>query len=156
MAELRSQYDLQMSLYKCSREAWVEYKAASGARTAIAAILKSNAPEEVTTAARAVDTKLAAICGSTGPGRGFGGGFGGGGGAPRQPTFTAINSAAVRQLNRLDSGDIAPTGTMLKACAATCAEFKTVMASWTALKSKDLLTFNGLLEKNRLKPIGSF
>jgi len=155
-AELRKQYDLQVSLYRCVNDAWNGYKQASAARSAVAAILKTAAPEEVMTAARAVDAKLAEICGSAGFGRGFGGGFPGGGGAPRQPTFAAVNGSAVRQLNKLDSGDMAPTDAMQKVCAATRAEVQNLVASWTLLKNKDLLAFNALLEKNSLKPIGSF
>jgi photosystem II stability/assembly factor-like uncharacterized protein len=156
VADLHKQYDLQISLYQCVRDAWNGYNKASAARSAIAAILKTSPPEEVASAARAIDAKLAAVCGSLGFGRQFGGGFPGGGGAARQPTFAALNGTAVRQLNKLDSGDMAPTEAMQKATAATCAEAQQLIASWTLLKSKDLISFNALLEKNSLKPIGSF
>ena len=51
---------------------------------------------------------------------------------------------------------MAPTDAMQKVCAATRAEVQNLVASWTLLKNKDLLAFNALLEKNSLKPIGSF
>lgn len=154
--ELRAQNELQMSLYKCTQEAYARYHQVAETRASIAALLKANPPEAVVTAAKALDTKLAAVGGTTGFGRRFGGGgggFGGPGNAPRQPSFTAINGAAVRHLNALDSGDMAPNEVMRKACMATCKEFETATKSWELLKSKDLVAFNALLGKNNLKAV---
>jgi hypothetical protein len=125
--------------------------------TAIANLLKENPSSEVAEAARALNAKVVAVCGSPGGGRQFGGGGGppGAGGAPRKPTFTAISGTTVRQLKTLDSGDLAPTEAMRKACAAACAEMRETMKSWTQLKSKDLPAFNALLQKSNLKPIAS-
>jgi photosystem II stability/assembly factor-like uncharacterized protein len=156
MSDLREQYALQMALYHCTQEAWSCYHQVAGARTTIAEMLKGTPPAEVATAARALDTKLSAVGGSPGFGGRFGGGgggFGGPGGAPRQPSFYSINAAAVRRLNSLDSGDMAPNEATKKVCAATCAEFEKAMKAWTALKTKDLSDFNALLVKNNLKPI---
>jgi photosystem II stability/assembly factor-like uncharacterized protein len=153
-AALREQHDFQMSLYKCTQEAWDSYHKVAGIRSSIASLLKANPPAEVATAAKALDEKLAAVGGSTGFGRRFGGGgFPGASGAPRQPTFAALNGQAVRHLNTLDSGDMAPNQAMRKACAATCAELQTAMKSWELLKTKDLAAFNALLGKNGLKAI---
>jgi hypothetical protein len=155
IGDLQVQHDLQMKLYHCTREAWEYYRQIADARSSIASLLKANPPSEVETAARAFDGKLAAIGGTTGFGRRFGGGGPPGAGAPpRQPTFTAVNSTAVRQLTTLDSGDMAPTESMQKACTAACSELQTVMKSWDTLKSKELPVFNALLAKNNLKPIG--
>lgn len=154
-ADLHSQYHLQMSLYQCIQEAWNGYNQVVGTRSVIEAILKTKPPSEVLSVAGAVDSKLVAICGSPGFARQFGGGLPSAGAAPRQPTFAAINGMAVRQLNILDSGDMAPTAAMRKACAATCTTIEKTMASWGLLKRKDLSAFNALLEKNSLKPIGN-
>jgi photosystem II stability/assembly factor-like uncharacterized protein len=152
--DLQEQYALQRKLYHCTQEAWECYHQIADARSSIGAILKSDPPSEVATAARALDAKLAAIGGSTEFGRRFGGGLPGAGGPPRQPTFASINGTAVRQLNMLNSGDMAPTDSMRKACATTCSEAQAAMKSWDSLKSKDLPAFNALLTKNNLKPIG--
>ena len=155
-AELREQYALQMALYRCTEEAWAGYHKVAEIRTSIEAILKASPPAEVVTAARALDAKLVAVGGSTGFGRRFGGGgFPGAGGPPPLPTFAAINGKAVRQLNTLDSGDMAPTETLRKVCAAICAEFEQAAKTWAALQTKELTAFNALLVKNNLKPIGS-
>jgi hypothetical protein len=154
-ADLREQYALQMSLYHCTQEAWSCYHEVSNARTSIEALLKGTPPAEVAVAAKALETKLVAVGGS----QGFGGRFGGGGGFPGagaapQPSFYSINALAVRRLNSLDSGDMAPNEATKKVCAATCAQFDKAMKAWTALKTKDLTDFNALLAKNNLKPIG--
>ena len=153
--DLQAQHEMQMKLYHCTQEAWACYHQVAGTRDSIGALLKSNPPAEVATAAHALDSKLAAVGGSIGFGRRFGGGgFPGAGGPPQQPTFTSINGTAVRRLNTLDSGDMAPNDSIRKACAATCSEMQTAMKNWDALKSKDLAAFNALMAKNNLKPIG--
>jgi photosystem II stability/assembly factor-like uncharacterized protein len=151
---LREQHTLQMMLYQCTKEAWDCYHQVADVRASITALLKSSPPSEVATAARAFDTKLVAVGGSTGGGRFGGGGFPGAGGPPRQPTFSALNGTAVRQINTLDSGDMAPNESMQKACATVCAQLKTAMKTWAALKSKDLPAFNAVLAKNHLQPVG--
>ncbi len=157
--DLREQFDMQMKLYGCTQEAWDCYHQIAAARSSIGAILKSNPPSEIATAAHAFDDKLAAIGGSIGFGRRFGGGGGGGGfpgagGPPRQPAFTNISGTAVRQINTLNSGDMAPNESMRKACATACAELKAAMKSWETLKSKDLPAFNAVLAKSDIKPVG--
>ncbi len=154
-SDLRAQHTLQMQLTRCTQEAWDCYHQVADVRASIAGILKSGPPDEVATAAHTFDGKLAAVGGATGFGRRFGGGFPGTGGPPPQPTFSAINGTAVRQINTLDSGDIAPNTAMVKACSKVCSDMQATMKRWEALKSKDLPAFNALLAKNKLQPIGS-
>ncbi|HLJ55445.1 MAG TPA: sialidase family protein, partial [Chthonomonadaceae bacterium] len=158
VADLRDQFALQLALYQCTRDAWNAYHQIAGVRASISAILRATPPAEVETAARALDTKLLAVGGTTGFGVRFGGGGGGGfGGAaagPRQPTFATMNGQAVRQLNTLDSGDMAPSEAMRKAAAAVCADMDKAKKSWALLRSKDLAQFDALLAKYNLKPIG--
>jgi photosystem II stability/assembly factor-like uncharacterized protein len=155
-SELRAQHALQMKLYRCTQEARDCYQQVADVRAAVAALLKSNPPAEVATAARAFDGKLVGIGGSIGAGRQFGGGgFPGTNGPPRQPTFSVINSSAVREINTLDSGDMAPNDSMQKACSTVCSDMEKAMKIWDLLKSKDLPAFNTLLSKNHLQPIGN-
>jgi hypothetical protein len=157
-ADLHQQFALQMSLYRCTQEAWGCFQQIAGERSSVAALLKANPAAEVATAAHALDARLAAIGGSPSFGGRFGGaggGLPGAGAAPRQTTFYAVNSMAVRRLNTLDSGDMAPGEAMRHACAVTCSEFEKAMKSWDALKVKDLPAFNALLARNNLKPIGN-
>ncbi|HZT43296.1 MAG TPA: hypothetical protein VFA07_14090 [Chthonomonadaceae bacterium] len=152
--DLEEQHALQMQYYQCAQEAWDGYQQVAGVQASIAALLKKNPPSEVATAAHTFDGKLAAVGGSNEFGRRFGGGFFGFGGPAPQPTFAILNGTAGRQLNMLDSGDMAPTDAMRKACTTTCTEMQTAMKSWEALKSKDLPAFNAVLAKNNLKPVG--
>ena len=156
--DLREQHALQMNVYHCAQEAWDAYHQISAVRSSIATLLATNPPEEVLTAARALDTKLAALGGTEGFGRrpGGGGGFPGAGVAAAAPTlrsFITLNSTADRQINTLDSGDMAPNEAIRKACTATCADLLKTQKAWDQLKTTDVGTFNTLLSKNNLKPI---
>ncbi|MCW3051585.1 MAG: hypothetical protein JWN14_755 [Chthonomonadales bacterium] len=156
--DLREQHELQMSVYRCAQDSWDAYHQITAVRTSIAGLLTVNPPEEVATAARALDTKLTAIGGTAGFGRRPGGGGGGfpGTGAAAAPTlrsFYTLNGAADRQINALDSGDMAPNEAIRKACAATCADFLKAQKAWDQLMITDFSAFNTLLSKNNLKPI---
>ncbi|MCW3099198.1 MAG: hypothetical protein JWL77_4816 [Chthonomonadaceae bacterium] len=158
--DLQAQHELQMSVYNCAQESWACYHQVADLRASIVTLLAASPPTEVATAARAFDTKLAAIGGSAGFGRrGFGGGGGGFGGppaaAPALRSFNTINSSADRQINTLDSGDMTPNEAIRKACTATCTDLLKTTKAWDLFKSTDLTTFNALLAKNNIKPIGS-
>ncbi|HLK56211.1 MAG TPA: hypothetical protein VKU00_06590 [Chthonomonadaceae bacterium] len=155
--DLLAQHALQMSLCQCTQEAWDCFHQVADTRSALDAILKAHPPDEVASAARALDGKLLLVNGSLAGGRRFGGGGGppGAGGAPRQPTFMAVNGTAARQLTTLDSGDMAPGEAIRKACMATCADMQGAMKSWETLRRTDLPAFNALLAKNNLKPAGN-
>ena len=150
--DLREQHELQMNLYHCVQETWGSYHQIADTKSSLDAILKANPPSEVVTAVRALNTKLTAIAGSPGSGRRPGGGGGGGVGAPpSQPTFMAVNSAAVRRLNTLDSGDMPPSDAMRKAGATTESDLQKARKNWDLFKSTDLPAFKALLAKNNLK-----
>jgi hypothetical protein len=151
--DLREQYALQMKLYHCAQESWACYKEVSTVRSQVAIILESDPTPDLETAATALDEKLAAVGGSAGFGRGFGG-FPGAGGPPPKPSFARINSAADREINTLDSGDMAPNEFLRKACESVCSDMEQAVKSWEAVKSKDLPAFNAVLTKNHMKPIG--
>ncbi len=153
--DLREQSELQMSLCRCIQETWDDYHQITDLRSGLAKILMANPPAEVATAAHELDTKLSALGGSAGFGRrpGGGGGFPGGA-APAPRTFMTIHSAAVRQLNTLDSGDMSPGEALRKACTVTETDLQKTVKSWELLKTADIAAFNALLVKNSLKPLG--
>jgi photosystem II stability/assembly factor-like uncharacterized protein len=150
LADLKAQYALQMKLYDCAKVAWDNYHEVAKLRAAAAEAAKSNPAPELAEAVSAFDTKLAAVGGSGGGGRRFGGG---GGGGPTAPTFAGLTGTLVRQLDLLDSGDMAPNESLTKASLAACAEFDKVVASWKDVQTKDLPAFNAVLAKYSLKPI---
>jgi hypothetical protein len=150
-ADLRAQYALQSKLYDCAKISWDNYQEVTKLRAAVADAGKGNAAPELAEAVSAFDTKLAAVGGSGGGGRRFGGG--GGGGGSSAPTFAGLIGGLVRQLNQMDSGDMAPNESLKNASLAACADFDKAMAAWKELQAKDLPAFNALLAKFSLKPI---
>ena len=50
---------------------------------------------------------------------------------------------------------MAPPESLVKACEATCTELKTATDTWQALNGKDLVAFNAILAKNKMKPIAA-
>ena len=59
----------------------------------------------------------------------------------------------IRQLETLDSGDMAPNDPMNRAYSVACEDLKKTVASWTEVNGGALTTLNGVLAKNNLKPI---
>ncbi len=153
-ADLRAQHELQMKLYECARQAWDGYRQVAMMRASVADATKGNAAQEVADAAKDFDAKLTAIGGTAGFGRRFGGGGGGGGAAPA-PTFARVVGALGGQLNTIDSGDMAPSEPLSKACLAACADLPKAEAAWKALNEKDLPAFNAILAKYNVKGIAA-
>jgi hypothetical protein len=125
-------------------------------RAALAEITKGTPPTDAAAAAKDFDAKLAAIGGAVGSGRRVPGGGGGGapaGGPPPPPNFVALQGTMVRQLETLDSGDMAPNDPMIRAYAGACKDLKKTVTSWTEVNGDALTTFNGVLSKNNLKAI---
>ena len=151
--DLREQHDLQMILCRCAQESWDCYHQIADIRASLTALLAASPPADVVTVAKALDTKLAALGGTAGFGRrpGGGGSPGAAGAPPALRSFNAINSAADRQINTLDSGDMTPSDAIRKSCAATASDLQKTTKSWELLKSADLAAFKALLAKNSLK-----
>jgi hypothetical protein len=155
-ADLKAQHDLQMKLTAGAREAWDGYQQVTAMRAALAETIKGTPPADAAAAAKDFDAKLAAIGGAVGSGRRVPGGGGGGapaGGPPPPPNFVALQGTMIRQLETLDSGDMAPNDPMVRAYAAACDDLKKTVTSWTDVNGVALTTFNGVLSKNNLKLI---
>jgi hypothetical protein len=151
-ADLKAQHELQMKLYEGMKAAWDGYHEVTSMRAAVAEITKANPAEEVSKAAEDFDGKLVAVGGSSGGGRRFGGGFGG---PAASPTFSGVLGGLNRQLQQLDSGDMAPNEALSKAGSAAYAELAKAQQRWKALNEKDLVAFNAVLTKYSLKPIAA-
>ena len=153
-SDLRGQLDLEMKYYEGARESWDAYNQISAMRSSLAAYAHGSSPPEITTAATALDTKLAALGGSTDRGRG---GFtgGGGGGASPPPNFVAINGTMTQALTALDNGDMAPNEAMRNGYIAKCTDLKTAITSWKTINTVDLPAFNAILSRNNVKPIAA-
>jgi hypothetical protein len=117
----------------------------------VAADTASSLPA-VVTAAKALDSTLVAVGGESAGGR-----FGGGGafrpGGPPPPTFAGVNGTLGRQLNALETGDLAPTVAMQAAYAAGCKDLANAVTRWTGINGAALATFNAVLAQNNLKPV---
>ena len=151
-SDVRAQLDLEMKYYDGAKESWDAYNQISAVRTSLAAYTHGSAPSEIVTAATALDTKLAALGGTTERGRG---GFTGGGGSSPPPNFVAINGTMGHELTAMDNGDMAPNEAMRKGYIAKCADLKTAITSWKTINTADLPAFNAILTRNRAKPIAA-
>jgi photosystem II stability/assembly factor-like uncharacterized protein len=154
--DVRAESQLEADLYHCAQQAWDEYQAVVKVRAEVADALKQNKADDLAKAGNALDAKLTAVGGSGGFGRGFGGGGGGfrrGPAGPRVPNFAASNRTLVGQMTTLDSGDMAPSEPMQRACAASCAELKKAEAAWALINQVDIPEFNKVLAKYGIKPL---
>ena len=58
-----------------------------------------------------------------------------------------------RQLNGIDTGDMAPSQPMVAAWTAACSDFKSALGAWNAINAKNVVAFNALLAQNNIKPV---
>jgi hypothetical protein len=151
--ELAAQHALQVKIYEGSREAWDGVGQVAAMRAVVAELARGTLPAEDAAAVTAFDAKLAGIGGAGGGGRRGGGGAAPGGGAATAPSFQGVNGTFNRQIDTLDFGDMAPTESMHVAYLAGCRELKMAVVNWKAINTQDLVTFNAMLVKDKLKPI---
>ena len=152
-ADLRAQHDLQMKLYAGIKTAYAGYEQVAAVRAALADISKANPPAEVAAAITALEPRLVAAAGPPPGQRGRGASAGNPGPVLEPPAFAVLNGTMIRQLETLDSGDMAPNDPQTKAFLVACTELHGRIASWSAMNSKDLVTLNALLSKNNIKPV---
>lgn len=152
--ELKAAADMQMRLLANLNEAWDAYQVVAKMREDVGLISQGSDNDDVTTAVENFDSKLSAVGGSAGRGRGFGGGRPGAG-APRPPSFADVHGGALRLLNTLDGGDMAPNEPMAHAFDALIQDFAKVKDAWIAVNGKDLETLNAVLAKHNIKPVKS-
>jgi len=152
VADVRAQYALETRVVAAMQTAWDGYQQVAAARGVVAADTASSLPAAVVTAAKAFDSTLVAVGGEPTSGR-----FGGGGafrpGGPPPPTFAGVNGTLGRQLNALETGDLAPTEAMQAAYAAACKDLTNAVTRWTGINGAALTTFNAVLAQNNLKPV---
>ncbi|HZI22752.1 MAG TPA: hypothetical protein VFD76_09540, partial [Gemmatimonadales bacterium] len=128
-ADLRAQHALQMKVHRALQQTSDRYHEVTALRAAVAADTAA-APAEVATAAKALDSTLAAVAGNPDSVRGFGRGA-----AQRPPTFASVDADLVRQINGLETGDLAPTEAMQRDYDAACTDLTTAVAAWAKVAS---------------------
>ncbi len=162
MNAMRSQHKLMMLAYQGMKDAYAANDEVTAVRAQVAALTSSSTPPEVSSAAAALDTKLAAI-GAAGGGRGGrrggpggpGGGRGGaaGAGAATRP-FNAINNSYNTVVALAQNGiDMAPTPAMVHTYEAACKDFTATLAAWKAVQATDLPAFNAFAAKGKVSPV---
>ena len=117
-ADVRAQYALETRVVAAMRISWDGYQQVAAARAALAA--------DTSIAAKTRDSTLAALANAP-----TGGGFRPGG--PPPPTFAGVNATLGRQLNALETGDLAPTAAMQAAYLATCKDLANAVTRWKGL-----------------------
>jgi photosystem II stability/assembly factor-like uncharacterized protein len=156
MSALRAQNKLAMAAVQSMKDSYAANEEVSAVRAQLAAITRGSLPPDVSTAATALDAKLATVGGVL-PRGGRGGG--GGGGASRAPgsvlPFYSINALFNTVLAPLAQNgiDMPPTRAEVDTWESGCKEFTATVNSWKAILGVDVVGFNSLLTKNNLTPL---
>jgi hypothetical protein len=159
MTALRAQDKMALAAVQGMKNSYAANDEVAAVRAQLATLRRGSLPPDVTTAATALDTKLATFGGPQRGGGGRGGGGGGFGGAIRAPgsilTFTAINGVFNTVLGPLTQNgiDMSPTKAQVDTLESACSEFTTTANGWAKALSADLVEFNTLLTKNNLPPL---
>ena len=147
-AALRAQYDLQLRI----ADALAETSAGRGEALALEALVRqavgTNAAADLAAAATAFRARLDTAVGTLDRGRARAQG-----GGPPRPSFTALDAALTAQYNAQDLGDMAPSPAALAAYAQSCAELRTVIADWAALRETALGEVNAALSARRVAAV---
>jgi hypothetical protein len=72
---------------------------------------------------------------------------------PEPPAFATLNGTMIRQLETIDSGDMAPNDPQNRAFFVACNDLRGRIASWLAMNGKDFVDLNERLVKSGLKAI---
>jgi len=123
-AAVRAQYALQRRVVAAMQTSWDGYQQVAAARAALG----------TDSASKARDSILVAV---GGPAAG-GGGFRPGG--PPPPTFMGVNETLRREINGLETADIAPTAAMQAQFVAVCKDLAKAVATWRGLSPGTTLT----------------
>ncbi|PYO87404.1 MAG: hypothetical protein DMD66_10390 [Gemmatimonadetes bacterium] len=116
-ADVRAQYALETRVVAAMQAAWEGYQRVA--------------------ATQPLDSTLVAVGGDPAGGRGFGGFRPGG---PPPPTFVGVNGTLGRQLNALETGDLAPTPAMQAAYAVACKDLAKAVTTFNAVVAQHQLT----------------
>lgn len=158
MAALRAQNKLAMAAWQGMKDSYAANEQVAAVRAQLAALTRGGSlPQEVATAATALDTKLATFGGATARGGrgGFGGGRGGGGAASGVTAFNAINATFNTVLAQFAQNgmDMPPSKAAVNTWESGCKGFIETTTAWKALLEAELAGFNSLLTKNNLTPL---
>jgi len=160
MAALHTQHKLMMSAYAGMKDSYRGNDEVAAVRAQVAKLTSGGLPADVTTAATALETKLATFGGATGRGgRGGGGGGGGrggrGGAAPGGVTsFTALNGSFNTVVALAQNGmDMPPSKAQIATWEAGCKDYSATVAAWKVVLGGELVSFNALLTKNSQAPL---
>jgi hypothetical protein len=158
MSGLRAQNKLAMAAWQSMKDTYAANEEVAALRAQLATIMRGSLPPDVSTAATALDAKLA-TAGGVLPRRGGGGGGGFGGAPARVPgsvlTFYSINAMFNTVLAPLAQNglDLPPTRAEVDTWESGCKEFSATANAWKTMLAVDLVGFNSLLTKNNLTPL---
>ena len=160
MAALRTQNKLAMAAWQGLKDSYAANEEVAAVRARLVALARGTLPPDVTTAATALDAKLATFGGAVvrGGRGGGGGGFGrpAGGSAPGSVTpFNSINATFNTVLAPLAQNgiDMPPSKAEVDTWESGCKGFTATVNAWKTMLDVDLVSFNSLLTKNNLTPL---
>jgi hypothetical protein len=144
-------YSLSKATYDGAAAMQQAAQQARGIRDQIAK-LQPQASGPSADALAAFDKKVEALMGAPagggrgrGQGPGGGGGRGGGRGAAPPDTLSGAAAALAGVMNSLQGADVQPTAIQVNAIASARANAARVMTRWTAIRTTELATLNGIL-----------
>jgi photosystem II stability/assembly factor-like uncharacterized protein len=161
MEQLRAKNKLDLLAYQGAKDAAEGNSEVLAVRQQVDSLGGGQLPVDVSTATKALQTKLATFGGIVvgRGGRGGGGGFGGGRGrgaeAPNAiKAFNTLNNNFNAIVSTSQIGlDEAPTQAEIDSWQADCKDYDATVTAWKKMQSQDLVAFNTLLNTNHLNPI---
>ena len=149
-ADLRAQQTLVKTLNAGVQTTWAAYQHVVAMRATLAAAMSADTASSDAKVLRAFRASLDSVGGAADGARGFGGR---GGGRNPLPTLQALHAQYLAALNTQESGDLAPTASMLQGAAVACRDLANATMRWNALNAAPLTIANAVLLKSGAKPI---
>ena len=154
MVGLRAQSRLTLLSVDGMKQSFDGFDEVNAVKSQLAALLKSNPPDEVATQAKKLDADLSKIGGAM---PSFGGGGGGARRGPPDPnallTFFDLNNEYNTMVSMMQVGlDMPPTPTQIATWETDCSKYNRTVGVWKDAQ-KQIADFNAVLTKNNLQPL---
>jgi photosystem II stability/assembly factor-like uncharacterized protein len=137
--ELQSSLDLQLKICAALGRNFTAYRQVKESRERIGEVKKRAKSDAMTSAATALDAKLASLEGEPTPLLE----------EPKTVSFSAVNDTLTALIALVDGADFAPSEESFAAYQRTCKALNATLAAWQELKTKELPAFQAILAQNK-------
>lgn len=138
--ELQSALDLQLEISAALGRNFAVYQQVKDARARLADLENRPKGDPVTTAANALDAKLAVLEGEPTPLLE----------EPKTVSFSAVNDTLIALIALVDGSDSAPSEESFAAYQRTCKALNSTLQAWQVIKDNDLRAFSATLSQNKI------